>query len=152
MRNESSISVNQGFRQGFRSSLKAGMSGVIVILIAFFPKCPICWMAYMSLFSSLGIGTIPYQPWIQPGLIGLLILNIGALYIRSRRREIYGPLWLSLAGTAVLIIFNLWLGWEWTVWPAFVLVMIGTLWNGFAKRPEKNEAQGLSTACSSCHG
>ena len=109
-------------------------------------------MAYMSLFSSLGIGTIPYQPWIQPVLIGLLIFNIGALYIRSRRRGIYGPLWLSLAGTAVLIIFNLWLGWEWAVWPAFVLVMIGTLWNGFAKRPEKTDAQGLSTACSSCHG
>src|SRR5262249_51879337 len=31
--------------------------------VAFFPKCPVCWAAYLSMFGVAGLQSVPYAPW-----------------------------------------------------------------------------------------
>jgi protein SCO1/2 len=36
------------------------------LAFAFFPKCPVCWAAYLSLFGIVALEQIPYAPWLLP--------------------------------------------------------------------------------------
>lgn len=75
--------------------------------IAFFPKCPLCWAAYASVLGSLGVAHLPpYQPWMLPLLIGLLLLH---LYLLGRQLAAhrYAPFACSLGGAACVLLGRL---------------------------------------------
>lgn len=83
-------------------TLKAVPSVLLSILIAFFPKCPICWAVYMSMFGSLGLAQLPYMGWLLPVLIGFLAIHLFMIYKKSTRNN-YLPFLLSLAGVLVIL-------------------------------------------------
>jgi protein SCO1/2 len=63
----------------------ASVLGTLASLgIAFFPKCPICWATYMSAFGISSLVPIPYSPWLQPVLFGVIVLNLAAVGWRGR--------------------------------------------------------------------
>jgi hypothetical protein len=35
------------------------LTAVLSLLIAFFPKCPVCWATYMSMFGSVWLARTP---------------------------------------------------------------------------------------------
>ncbi len=117
----------------WKKILGTHLSFLMAVIIAFFPKCPFCWAAYMSMFSFLGINTISYQPWLLPVFIVLFFANLVSLYL-SRNQHGYKLLLLSLAG-ALLIVLNR-LYWNMPVlmyWGAGLL-LIASLWNSLSKR------------------
>lgn len=81
---------------------------MLPIFIAFFPKCPMCWMAYLNLIGISSIVSIKHQPWLVYVFIGLAIVNLFNLYRLSKKRNGMLPFYLALFGT-VLLGVNYWL-------------------------------------------
>ena len=57
------------------------------LALAFFPKCPICWAAYLSVFGIAGLDRIPYSPWLQPVLAKAMLINLAVCGYEHVRRE-----------------------------------------------------------------
>jgi len=116
-------------------TLKAVGSTILSFLIAFFPKCPLCWAAYLSMFGSFGVSNLPYMGWLYPVLIGFLLLH---LYLVFKKRKVkgYGPFVLSIMGAMVLLGSRL-LRWEDRnlLLTGMILILAGSLWNSFTWRP-----------------
>lgn len=101
------------------------------LAIAFFPKCPICWAAYLSLFGIVGLQRIPYAPWLQPLLVAVMLINLGSLWLRGRATGRMGGFYLVSAGTVTIILSKAVPGWgDASVW-GVVLTLAGSLLNAF---------------------
>ncbi|MCX6319181.1 MAG: SCO family protein [Bacteroidetes bacterium] len=85
-------------------ALVSMLNALVPIVVAFFPKCPICWAVYMSAFGIGGLQSLPYSPWLKPVFIALMVINLVVLYIRGKRRKMYLPLYLSIAGSALVLL------------------------------------------------
>ena len=77
------------------------VSGVLVLLM---PKCALCWAAYMSVLSSLGL-SIPYRPWFFPVALALFLVTLIKLLIQVIRKKKFVNFFLAIAA-GVLIYFN----------------------------------------------
>lgn len=72
--------------------------------LAFFPKCPLCWAAYLSLFGITSLHQMPYFSWIQPVLAALVLLNLFAVWVRSRSTRRMTAFGLVTAGACGLLL------------------------------------------------
>lgn len=99
--------------------------------IAFFPKCPFCWAAYMSMLGSIGLVRLPYLPWMLPVLLVLLAIHL-VLMLRQLRERRYGPFACSILGAACILLGRSVapLG-AWLLLPGIGLLVAGSLWNNF---------------------
>ena len=77
-------------------------SVTVSLFIGLFPKCPVCWAAYMSIFGSYSISKMPYLPWLMPILIVLLGLHLYLIY-RNIKNVGRVPFILSLVGAAIIL-------------------------------------------------
>ena len=73
------------------------------VLLALFPKCPICWAVYLSAFGISGLNSIPYSPWLIPWIILAILVNLIVLYRNAKMRNGLTPFWLSLVGALLVI-------------------------------------------------
>jgi protein SCO1/2 len=71
---------------------------------AFFPKCPFCWAAYLSVFGMAGLERIPYSPWLKPVFVVLMLLNLFSVWVRSRTTRRLTAFGLVLAGALAIIV------------------------------------------------
>jgi protein SCO1 len=103
-------------------------------LLAFFPKCPVCWATYLSALGVAGISSIPYSPWLVWVFGGVMLFNLAFLYRRAKRQDRYLPLFLSMAGMLLAV-----LAWRLQTplyaWVGMLLVFLGALGNSFMMRP-----------------
>lgn len=112
----------------WKRALKNHLSFLMAILIAFFPKCPLCWAAYMSLLGSWGIQTIPYKPWLLPVFCILLLVNIVSLYLTGKKHH-YLPLAFSIAGALLVISNRYYFHSQQLMYTGAALLIISSLWN-----------------------
>lgn len=70
--------------------------------IAFFPKCPLCWAAYLSVFGIAGLERLPYAPRLQLALAAVLLINLVILWFRGRSTGPMSGFWLAGAGALVI--------------------------------------------------
>ena len=87
----------------WQPAFKIFRSTFLSLLIAFFPKCPVCWAVYMSMFGSLGISQLPYMKWLLPVLIAFLGLHL-FMQFKGIKRHGYLPFTLSVIGATILLI------------------------------------------------
>lgn len=115
-----------------KKTAKALPSMMLSLGIAFFPKCPVCLAAYMSMFGSFSLANTAIMGWLFPLLISFLVAHLLLLLKKSKKKG-YGPFFLSLAGTILIlsgrILFNqnkavLLLG--------MLFILSGSLWNSFS--------------------
>lgn len=117
-------------KRGFRSVPGALLSVGIVL----FPKCPLCWAAYMSMFGSVGLTSVPYMKWLLPVLIGFLALHVFFIF-RKIKEKGYGPFICSLAGAVIIISGRAFFaGAGILLFAGIALVLCGSLWNNFTSR------------------
>ena len=77
--------VNEAAQPEPVASTVAPIAGASASLaIAFFPKCPVCWTAYMSVLGIAGLEQVPYSPWLRPALVVLVLLNVLSVWVRGR--------------------------------------------------------------------
>jgi hypothetical protein len=113
-------------------TVRSVSSALLSILIAFFPKCPLCWAAYMSMFGSLGIARLPYMGWLFPVL--LLFLGMHLLILYKKAAQIgYLPFFISLLG-ALLLLFTriLFPSEKWLLLLGMASIISGSLLNSFS--------------------
>nr|AYM52829.1 hypothetical protein [Myxococcus fulvus] len=72
------------------------------VLLAFLPKCAMCWAAWASLLGGVGLASGPALDWLFPVLLGLSALHL-LLLLRSVPKRGPVPFVLSLAGFAVIL-------------------------------------------------
>ena len=90
--------------------------------VAFFPKCPFCWAAYMSALGLSGF-EIASMPWLYPVLWGILGVYLASTALRSRATGKYYSLVLATAGAA-LVLFP---AGQWAKLTAIGLIGVGSL-------------------------
>ena len=121
----------QASTQVLKKSITSFPSIVLSFLIAFFPKCPICWAVYMSMLGSFGIAEIPYMKWLLPVFIGILFIHL-SLLLKKVPSKGFGPFIISVVGFGILIpsklIFDLP---QWISLIGMFFIIIGSLWNSF---------------------
>ncbi len=76
---------------------------MLIGLIAFlFPKCPMCWAAYMSIFSAWGIQGIPYIPQLIYVFPVIMAINLYLQFTYGKRLNRMLPFFLNLVGIALI--------------------------------------------------
>ncbi len=95
--------------------------------VAFFPKCPICWAAYLSVFGIAGLNQIPYSPWLQPMLIAVMLINLASVWLRGRSTGRMSGFYLVSAGALAIVLLNMGLGWENAAVWGVALTLAGSL-------------------------
>lgn len=80
--------------------------------VAFFPKCPICWAAYLSVFGIAGFQQIPYSPWLQPVLVSVMLINLFSVWLRGRSTRRMSGFYLVTAGALTIVVSKLGLSLE----------------------------------------
>lgn len=115
-----------------KKPIKALSSSVLSLVIAFFPKCPVCWAAYMSMFGSFGLSNIPYISWLLPVLMLFLALHLYLIFKKVKEKG-YGPFIVSLIGACIIIVGRTFLPFSNPVlFAGMAFILCGSLWNSFS--------------------
>jgi mercuric ion transport protein len=116
-----------------KTAKSAGSVG-LSILIAFFPKCPLCLAAYLSMFGSIGLARSPLMAWLLPLLISILAIHLFLLFKKTAQKG-YGPFVLSVLGAFCILMGRSFLPeHKYILWAGMALIFSGSLWNSFAFR------------------
>jgi protein SCO1/2 len=82
----------------------SAISGTLASLVwAFFPKCPLCWAAYLSVFGITGAQQILYFSKMRPVLLALMLINTASVWFRARATRRMSGLYLVGTGTSAII-------------------------------------------------
>lgn len=128
------------------------MLGVLPsILLALFPRCPVCLAAYLSMFGSVWLARSPYVAGLFPVLLALSGLNL-ALLLKKAPQKGYRPFLLSLAGAVVILGTRSVLPQDrWIVVLGMALMLSGSLLNSFSvdhfQKPAPNLARKQDPSC-----
>lgn len=115
------------------------LAGAAVSLL---PKlaCPFCWPAYAGLLSSIGLGFLISIKYLLPLTAAFLILAVGALALRAKTRQGYGPFVVGLVAAVGALVGKF----EWesnpTLYGAVGLLVVASLWNAWPHGPTTNKA------------
>ena len=88
--------------RSFRNLGHQLLSVLVFLGVAFFPKCPLCWAAYMSALGLTSLQAMAFRPWLVPLLLSGMVVNLYVIGRGCRRRKTFLPLVLSLAGMLLL--------------------------------------------------
>jgi protein SCO1 len=111
--------------------------------VAFFPKCPVCWAAYLSVFGVAGVQKIPYSPWLLPALAAVMLVNLASVWVRGRSTGRMSGFYLVGAGAAVILLSRVVPGWSAAAAWGVALTALGSLssaLNARSRRPTPNAA------------
>lgn len=104
-------------------------SVIIPIFVLFIPKCPLCFAAYMSMLGIAGIQVGPYLKFVFPVLAILMVINFYFLYIMGKKRNNFLPMYLSIAGSAIVIAFGYYVHFKPGLVLGLIIIFIAALLN-----------------------
>ncbi|MFD0894915.1 hypothetical protein KBB96_04130 [Luteolibacter ambystomatis] len=117
-----------------RSSARTAGTLVLSILVAFFPKCPMCWAAYCSALGLAGLAGSPYMEALLPVLVAMLGFHLISLGKQANKVG-YGPLLISVAGAATVFLVRRYApATSWALNGGILLIVGGSVWNSLAMR------------------
>ncbi len=110
-------------------------TGVVAVVAsvgaAFFPKCPVCWAAYLSMFGVAGLGQVPYSPWVLPLLVAAMLINLASVGWRGRETGRMGPFFLVGAGALAILGVLMGLDWKPAAVVGVLFTLAGSVWSAF---------------------
>ena len=128
---------------------KQSMVAIPGIGVSLLPKlaCPLCWPAYAGLLSSVGLGFLISSRYLLPLTAAFLVLALGALAFRARRRHGYGPFVVGLVAAVGVMLAKF--EWEsnFSLYGAVGLLIVSSLWNAWP-----NSAANSALAGARCEG
>jgi protein SCO1 len=116
--------------------------------VAFFPKCPVCWTAYLSVFGIVGLEKIPYSPWLQPVLVAVMLINLASVWFRGRSTRRMSAFYLVSAGALAILISRIGLGCESAAVGGIALTMVGSLLSALSPSPHRSSPASRSSELS----
>ncbi len=129
-----------------RPGLRSFIATLPGIGAAALPKltCPACWPAYSGLLSSMGLGFINYTPYLLPLTTAFLFLSLIALGWRASRRRGYGPLFVGIAASVMLLVGKFAFDSDAAMYAGMAVLVAASLWNAW---PRARQAAGNCLAC-----
>lgn len=130
--------LNPGNKTRLTRAVQKYLSFILALFIAFFPKCPMCWAAWLSGLGLISANTIPYRPWYLFISIGLIVLNIIVLYLLNRKHNLL-PLAINMGGAFLIIINRFTINTNWLMVTGGLLLIAGAAWSslpGWMKKVE----------------
>lgn len=110
------------------------LSALAALGVAFFPKCPVCWAAYLSVFGVASLQRIPYSPWLQPLLVTVMLINLGSVWLRGRSTGRMSGFYLVSGGALAIVVSKLGPAWENAAVWGVALTMAGSLLSALSAR------------------
>jgi len=105
------------------------LASLAALGIAFFPKCPICWAAYLGAFGIAGLSQVPYSPWLLPLLAAAMVASLAAMWFRGRATRRMGGFYLAALGAVAIAVSRIGPAWqEVALWGA-ASTLAGSLWS-----------------------
>ena len=87
-----------------RTTASPALTVLASIAWAFFPKCAVCWAAYLGVFGIASLERIPYAPWLQPLILGSLIVSLIGMWTAARANgRLIGACLATLGALAILL-------------------------------------------------
>jgi protein SCO1/2 len=117
----------------FLNRVRAITAPILSFIIVFFPKCPLCLAAYMSVFGISNIHFLRFAVKLLPLFIILLCINLYVLYKGARRRNGLLPFYLSVSGLGCIIVFSQLLGSQSAGYLGIGLMLTGALLNSLPR-------------------
>src|SRR5215831_6630297 len=98
--------------------------------VSLLPKlaCPFCWPAYAGLLSSVGLGFLISPEYLLPLTAAFLVLAVGALAFRARRRG-YRPFMLGLFAALGVLAGKFWWESNPATYAAVGSLVVASIWN-----------------------
>ena len=103
-RTQSETSVKSANPPAHRKTASLMLGTLAPIGLALFPKCPLCWIGYLSFFGIAGLEQIPYSPWLQLVFAAVMLINLASVWLRGRSTGRMSGFYLVLAGAFMLIV------------------------------------------------
>lgn len=134
-----------GHRFGRKVSWKAAFAAIPGIGLVLLPKltCAACWPAYAAIMSSMGVGFFNYTDYLFPISLIALLITLVALGFRAKSRRGYGPLYLGLIASAVVLLGKFSLESNPIFYLGVIMLVVSSFWNSWPKQMD-------SKACSAC--
>ena len=127
--NEQQVPANK-LLQNTKKTTKTIPSILLSVLIAFFPKCPVCWAAYMSVLGGVGIEKLPYMSWLLPVFLCFLAFYLYMVYRKASKSRYYVPLFFSLAGAVIIVCGRTFFpAYEWVLVTGLAMIVAGSVLN-----------------------
>jgi protein SCO1/2 len=114
--------------RGFRLISQSFFNVLIPLVVAFFPKCPLCWAAYLSMLGITGLNFFQFSPAIKIILLGIMCLNLFLIYARAKKRNFFVPLYFTALGITA-IVANLKVESTILLYAGLVTIIVGSLLN-----------------------
>jgi protein SCO1 len=92
--------INQPFKPNNLSTVI--INGALSFLLLLFPKCPICWATYLSVFGLTGISWLEYNPNLIWAFGILSIINLVFMLKKAKNINSYFPFVIALTGYSIL--------------------------------------------------
>lgn len=102
--------------------------------LSLLPKiaCPACWPAYVGLLSSIGLGfLVPNMAYLLPLTVVFLLIAVGALSFRARRRRGYAPFVLGIVASGCILLGNFSLASNPVLYVGLGLLILASVWNSW---------------------
>ena len=118
--------MNRGWKQNLLAAPGIGVS--------LLPKiaCPACWPAYAGLLSSVGLSfLIPNMAYLLPLTAIFLLLAVGMLAFRARRRHGYGPFALGLVSASLVLLGKFSMASNPVFYAGLGLLILASAWNSW---------------------
>ena len=114
---------------------------ILSVAIAFFPKCPVCWAAYLSVFGIAGLEQLPYSPWLLPLLASLMLINLGSLRLQQRSPQGPAGFYLAAMGAFLILVCGIGLELPYASAAGIILTVMGSAISvlGSRNRPVFND-------------
>ncbi len=129
----------------------ASLTVLPAFAVALLPSvtCPACWPGYAALLSSFGLGVLPTTRHLLPLTLAALLIPLGLLGVRARRRQGFLPLALGLLGASSLVMGRFVLGSNPLLYSGVGLLMGASIWSSRTNR--RRIANSISaTSCQAC--
>lgn len=120
-----------------RSRIVRALSVLPGAAFALLPRatCPVCWGADGALLASLGLGFFINDRVLTPLIIAALVVGIVAVAWTTKSHQWYGPLALTVAGSAAIATGRLVWNVPVLVYGGGAIVLAASIWNLWLKRP-----------------
>ena len=144
--------IASALRNGATNSGVGGWRSWLAVLpaigVAMLPKlaCPACWPVYAGLLSSVGLGFLINTTYLLQLTVAFLVVAVGALAFRARKRHGFGPFVLGLVAAAVVIIGKFLFESDPAMYGGIALLVGASVWNTWPKHKRASSCPACAEA------